>query len=288
MWCDVMWCNVCMYVPDLVEGNSQDFPISYFKGREIKGPSTRAPLREGSSLQRCDLAWLRGEILTLWSWFGWTSHYRDGQCMLIIEIISTHFIFCNYCCEGCSLYPWNYGNGWCLFIFVYNAFFPVPCAIARGQLIRIESQTHEKWEEYLDVWSVLIIENWWTLLQFRFSHPPNIKHSLNGPNGMWKFPTKPWFRIGGVYYERGMGLVISWVQASSARACAHTHTHHPKDVWSFQMKRLRRPSCRKFNQFLLFGSAALWKTTGVEGGSKDLSQNIPVLWTKTSAVPLRW
>ena len=25
---------------------------------------------------------------------------------------------------------------------------------------------------------------------------------------MWKFPTKRWFRLGGVEYERGMGLMV--------------------------------------------------------------------------------
>ena len=27
-------------------------------------------------------------------------------------------------------------------------------------------------------------------------HPPNTKHPLYGPNGMWKLPTKPWFLRG--------------------------------------------------------------------------------------------
>ena len=35
-----------------------------------------------------------------------------------------------------------------------------------------------------------------TKVQRYESRPPIIKHPLNRPNGMWKFPTKPWFLRG--------------------------------------------------------------------------------------------
>ena len=39
------------------------------------------------------------------------------------------------------------------------------------------------------------------------SFPPIAKHPRILVPMMWTFPSKPWFRIGGVEYERGMGLV---------------------------------------------------------------------------------
>ena len=52
------------------------------------------------------------------------------------------------------------------------------------------------------------------------NHQPesNMKHPLNGPNGMWNFPTKnlPWFRWTGVFdIEGGMG----WMKFSRLRWC---------------------------------------------------------------------
>ena len=44
---------------------------------------------------------------------------------------------------------------------------------------------------------------------------------------MWKFPTKPWFRLGGVWYERGMGLVIK-NDMEVSMAMGVPDNNHPK------------------------------------------------------------
>ena len=44
------------------------------------------------------------------------------------------------------------------------------------------------------------------LMIYPINYQPNIKHqNFDGPNGMWNFPTKPWFPV-----QDGAPPVISW------------------------------------------------------------------------------
>ena len=41
---------------------------------------------------------------------------------------------------------------------------------------------------------------------YTYSHPPNIKHTQNGPNKMWKFLLNHGFETGVFFFFRGKGL----------------------------------------------------------------------------------
>ena len=52
------------------------------------------------------------------------------------------------------------------------------------------------------------------------SHPPNIKHPHSMVPTVWKYPTKPWFRLG-VFNLRGKGLWTSFISIHSNALKSH-------------------------------------------------------------------